>query len=471
MALSVDLPTKIKNMPTLAIELSQLPIVLETARLKAEVDALRPLSPELEGRIMQKFRLEWNYHSNSIEGNSLNYGETVAFLMHGLTAKGKPFKDHLDIRGHNEAILFLTSIVKETRGFTESDIRALHKMILVEPYLSNAITPDGQPTQRLIKLGEYKTTPNSVKTKTGEMHYYTSPEDVPIKMSELMTWYNSLKINDLVDPSVIAAIFHYRFVAIHPFDDGNGRTARILMNLILMQAGYPPIIIPTENRLAYYGVLAQADAGDYVPLVEYLSELLQKSLNVYIKASRGESIEDLSDVDKKIELFVKGFEDKSDMKTKNNDDIEVLINQSFIPLFKLLDSKMDNFSALFFDIKKEITREYEVGNDLSEIYDFTIINSNDLTINSLKGEVYSQALDFEYCYSLKGFKNKEDNFNIDAFIYVKFKPYKYQIIDDSRKKSITKYYNEQLTESEMVELVKSCVDNVMNEIKEKTQKG
>ena len=459
-------------MSEIAIELSQLSVVVETTLLKARVDALRPLSPELEGRILQKFRLEWNYHSNSIEGNSLNYGETVAFLMHGLTAKGKPFKDHLDIRGHNEAILFLTSIVKDARGFTETDIRALHKMILVEPYFSDAITPDGQPTQRLIKLGEYKTTPNSVKTKTGEMHYYTSPEDVPIRMSELMTWFNALKNNDLADPSVIAAIFHYRFVAIHPFDDGNGRTARILMNLILMQAGYPPIIIPTENRLEYYGVLAQADAGDYVPLVEYLSELLQKSLNVYMKASRGENIEDLSDVDKKIALFVKGFEDKSTTKTKNKEDIEVLINESFMPFFKLLDSKMKTFNSLFFRHDERILfqkTEYNDFDGLRKETDFYVLQLSNLSSISLYDELSNEVADFDYVYEFAGFKNSKNNFDIDFYVKVKFTSYKYTVTDGNNKTLITKYYNEQLTEPEMVELVKICVDNVMNEIKEKVQ--
>lgn len=102
------------------VKLSQLDIIESVNVLKVEVDALRPLPTETEQRIMQKLRLDWNYHSNSIEGNQLNYGETVAFLMHGLTAKGKPLKDHLDIRGHDKAIKFLTSLVKDGRGINSS---------------------------------------------------------------------------------------------------------------------------------------------------------------------------------------------------------------------------------------------------------------------------------------------------------------------------------------------------------------
>ena len=151
---------------------------------------------------MQKLRLEWNYHSNAIEGNRLNYGETVAFLMTGITAKGKSLKDHLNIRGHNEAILFLLSIVKDERNFTESDIRALHEMILVEPYDSPAKTADGTPTKKRITLGEYKTSANHVKTITGEIHYYASPEETPAKMQELMDWYKEASQHKEIHPFI-----------------------------------------------------------------------------------------------------------------------------------------------------------------------------------------------------------------------------------------------------------------------------
>src|ERR1700744_3591219 len=130
----------------LETEFSKTDIINEVDALKKKVDALRPLPPDVEGKVFQKLRLDWNYNSNAIEGNKLNYGETVAFLMEGITAKGKPLKDHLEIRGHNEAINFLLSIVKDTRPLSEADIRRLHKMILVEPYDVKAQTADGLPT-------------------------------------------------------------------------------------------------------------------------------------------------------------------------------------------------------------------------------------------------------------------------------------------------------------------------------------
>jgi Fic family protein len=270
-----------KKWNLLAAKLSELPIVQELTQKQQEVAALRPFSADLEGRIMQKLRLDWNFHSNAIEGNPMSYGETITYLMYGLTAKGKTLKDHLDIRGHNEAIYLMASIVKEERGFSEADIRELHRIILVEPYHSKAITPDGNPTQKLIKLGQYKTQPNHVKTPTGELHRYAEPEDVPIMMGELMEWYRSTQGQSQLHPAVIAALFHHRFVNIHPFDDGNGRLGRILMNLILMQHGYPPAIIKLEDKKDYFTGLKNADKGNYELIISQICKALNNSLYLY----------------------------------------------------------------------------------------------------------------------------------------------------------------------------------------------
>src|SRR5215216_787601 len=113
---------------------------------KAHLDSLRPLNREQEDRAMQKFRLWWTYHSNAIEGNSLTQGETEMFLMEGLTAKGKPLKDHLDLRGHSNAINYLLGFIRDKEVLTEAAIRELHTILLVEPYQVQAITPDGLPT-------------------------------------------------------------------------------------------------------------------------------------------------------------------------------------------------------------------------------------------------------------------------------------------------------------------------------------
>jgi len=262
-------------------------ILEKVEELKAELDGLRPLDAEAEARIMQKFRLDWNYHSNNLEGNSLTYGETKALILFGITAQGKPLKDHFEITGHNEAINWVLDLVKDESDLTEVFIRELHTLVLKEPYFIDAVTSDGQPTRRKIEVGEYKTQPNHVVTSTGETFYFAAPQETPAKMQELVEWFRAERQKPDVDPIVLSALFHYRFIRIHPFDDGNGRVARILMNFILMQFGYPPVIIKTEDKENYYRVLTLADADQLEPFVEYIAANLCGSLEEMIAAARG----------------------------------------------------------------------------------------------------------------------------------------------------------------------------------------
>ena len=136
-------------------------------RLKRELDSLRPLPPEAVARVGQKLRIESNYHSNAVEGNSLTLGETRSLLLHGLTAHGKPIRDHLDIKGHDEAVKAVEEAVVGEHGLTEVFIRGLHAILLKEPYEVDAETPEGRPARRQIEIGAYKSAPNNVRTSDG----------------------------------------------------------------------------------------------------------------------------------------------------------------------------------------------------------------------------------------------------------------------------------------------------------------
>ncbi|MGH9949866.1 MAG: Fic family protein [Pyrinomonadaceae bacterium] len=186
--------------------------------LKAELDSHRPLDAEAEARIMQKFRLDWNYHSNNLEGNSLTYDETKALILFGITAQGKPLKDHFEITGHNEAINWVLDLVKGETELTEVFIRELHTLLLKETSYKDAVTPEGKPTRRKIEVGKYKTQPNHVITVTGETFYFSTPEETPAKMQELIEWFRVEKAKPDVNPIILSALFHYRFILIHPFD-------------------------------------------------------------------------------------------------------------------------------------------------------------------------------------------------------------------------------------------------------------
>ena len=335
--------------------------ILQSLALKQQLDALRPIQKEQEARIMQKFRLDWNYHSNNLEGNSLTYGETKALLFFNITAQGKPLKDHLEVTGHNEAIDWVIEVVKGDYPLTQNFIRQLHTLLLKEPYQVDAQTPDGQPTKKWVQVGSYKTSPNHVQTKTGEMFYFATPEETPAKMSDLMNWYNDKIEDENLNPILLAAEFHYKFITIHPFDDGNGRTARILMNFILMKYGYPPVIIKTEDKANYFAALQLADTGNIEAFVDYIAKNLVRSLEIMIAGANGESIEEPDDIDKEIALLEKrlaGLGEKSNVprtKASLNDLIDNVVLNIYDSII-LKSGKLNNFylnTHLLFQIENE----------------------------------------------------------------------------------------------------------------------
>lgn len=269
--------------------------------LKAQLDALRPLLPEQEQRLWQKLRLEWNYNSNHIEGNTLTYGETFLLLVHNKTNGGHDMWEFEEMKAHDLAV----SLVKEAatdaeRPFVEADIRALNRLLLKEPFWKEAITPAGQPTRVEIVPGEYKRQPNNVRLPNGEIFHFASVEETPVKMRELMEWLAS---SEELHPILKAAEFHHRFVLIHPFGDGNGRTARLVVNYILMRAGYMPVVIKSADKANYLRVLQLADAGDLMPLTEYMVQQEQWALELGLKAARGESLEEPSDWEKRAQVL------------------------------------------------------------------------------------------------------------------------------------------------------------------------
>ena len=318
--------------------------VLETiTKLKKELDGLRPLPQTVLAQVEQKLRLEANYNSNAIEGNTLTLGETRSLILHGLTAHGKPIRDHLDIEGHDSALQAIEAAVKDNQELNEVFIRNLHRMLLKDPYETEAKTPDGQLVRRTISIGDYKTKPNNVETSTGEMYYFTPPEQVKQAMSDLIDWYRTRE-REGEHPIIIAATFHYRFVRIHPFDDGNGRMARLLMNMILIKHGYTVAMIRQDNRVEYLDRLEQADkTEDLTSFINYIAQCCEYALSLHLKAARGEDIDDIDDIDKEIALFKQSLRSATDQAFSAREHIETIL----YPFFKYCLEKIRLFSDEF----------------------------------------------------------------------------------------------------------------------------
>lgn len=299
-------------------------------------------------RLWRKLRLEWNYNSNHIEGNTLTYHETELLLIHGRTAGGHPMRDYEEMKAHDVAIDYTRSLAGEERIVGESDIRQLNQILLKEPFWSYAETPDGQPTQKRIIPGQYKTQPNHVRTATGDLHRYAEPEETPQLMEEwTRDFRRDLERNAYPLPLFLAES-HWRFLCIHPFDDGNGRTARLLANYALLRNNLPSIVIKSEDRDRYIGGLQNADVGRMLPLAEFMLENVLWSLGLGIRAAKGESVREPDDMDKEMDIFIQ----KRRGPAPNSSEVEVLdlvFLQYVKPVLEKLDRLCERQGSELFD--------------------------------------------------------------------------------------------------------------------------
>jgi len=319
-----------------------------TEELEAELDALQPIAPENEQRLWQKLRLEWNYHSNHIEGNTLTYGETELLLLHDQTHGNHTLREFLEMKAHDVGIVFLQKLAADVdRIISPADVRDLNGIILKEPFWKPTRTLNGQPTRSQVIPGEYKTLPNSVITATGEIFEYASPVEVPARMQALMDWLAdalSQKSGHIVS---IAARLHHDFVLIHPFDDGNGRVARMLVNYLFLREGFPPIIVPTEQKAAYLASLRLADAGEIGELEKFFATQLENSLALAIRAGKGESINEPSDAEKRVAIFIREQKAKTASDEPTDDLLAQFAVDSLNPLLRELRRKIETLSPLF----------------------------------------------------------------------------------------------------------------------------
>ena len=250
-----------------------MPSLLDARILKRLSDSLvelnrhRPLKPSLLEKLREQFTVEMTYHSNAIEGNRLTLKETLLVLREGVTIKGKNLQEHLEAKNHEEAMNFLFEVVGSKKRLTLSHhlIRQLHQLVVKDTEAKMA--------------GIYRTTDVQI---LGSQHRPPPGYQVQEKMAEFLEWLTSMKSK--CNPVEYAALAHHRFVAIHPFEDGNGRTGRLLMNLLLMRKGYPIAIIQKNDRAKYYKALDDADNEDLHSIVRIVAQAVERTLSIYLKA-------------------------------------------------------------------------------------------------------------------------------------------------------------------------------------------
>lgn len=241
-----------------------LPLFSRIDRLKEQLDQRRPLTSGELQRMQEEFLVEYTYNSNAIEGNTLTLQET-ALVLEGVTIDRKPLKDHLEAVGHKDAFLYVQELVKDRVPFSENIIKRIHTLVLMD-------RPDDRGIYRRIPvriMGAYHTPPE--------------PMLVPEQMEKLIAEFSKKKLH----PIESAALFHLKFEGIHPFIDGNGRTGRLIMNLFLMQNGYPPINVKFADRKRYYEAFdSYYRDNDDSAMVKMVAEYVEERLSKYVNSTK-----------------------------------------------------------------------------------------------------------------------------------------------------------------------------------------
>lgn len=330
-----------------------------------EWQSLQPVKESDQRRLDQKFMLEFNYNSNHIEGNTLTYGQTEMLLMFGKVVDSANMKDLEEMKASNVGLKMVKeAALDKEQPLTEYFIRTLHQTLLREDYTVYRQLPDGTNTSYVVHAGQYKTRPNSVITPTGERFEYASPEETPALMTDLLQWYNQTEAEGTMTPIELASLFHYRYIRIHPFEDGNGRISRLIVNYILYRHGYPMIVVKSADKNNYLTALnrcdvaigsipsdgAHAELSQITPFVEYMSNCLERALTISIKAAKGESIEDADDWRKNLKLKYRDQINKPEVTEEVANKIRDI---DFKSLLQQIDNELSEFYSIFTSVQWE----------------------------------------------------------------------------------------------------------------------
>jgi Fic family protein len=231
------------------------------ATKKERLDQLRPLSRQALLALQKSYDVELTYTSNAIEGNTLTLRETAELIEHGITVGGKSLRDHLEAVDHYDAVLFVRELASSATSIGEATIRELHRRIVFR----------SQPEI----AGIYSTLPRRI---AGSAVVFPNPVKIPQLMAEFGAWLGR------AEPAPATSFdAHFRLSAIHPFSDGNGRTSRLLMNLLLLRGGYPPVVVRPEDRKTYLDTLEHASLRDDLrPFQTFMLERLDVTLEDYL---------------------------------------------------------------------------------------------------------------------------------------------------------------------------------------------
>lgn len=322
-------------------------IKLKIDSLREKVAAYGKLTTEQLKKINYKFRLEWNYTSNSMEGNTLTIDETRSVMVGNIDVHQKPYKHVAEMKGHDEVISEILRVGKGEIRLSESRIKQIHTSIMYE-----------ESDEMKERVGDWKKQNNHIINRKGEKFDFADWETIPDKIHDLLNRTNAAidalyqgKKKNIKHPVDIALDFHLEYLTIHPFYDGNGRTARILTNLILISFGYPPFWITEKEKDVYYAYLTdiQGYGGDRKLLDAFMAGLILRSEQLVVNVIEGVDIEEEDDLDKEIALLKVRFDTLPSLKSV--DLIKFTYNKIKQDILRELLKTLDKFRDFFEHVK------------------------------------------------------------------------------------------------------------------------
>lgn len=416
--------------------------------LRDSIESKGKLPDDVLRKIEYKFRLECNYNSNKIEGGTLTKPETRSVMIGNITVEGKPLKDIREMKGHDVVMQDILHIGHGEKRISEKRIKDIHRQIIVPE------TPEEEK-----EIGVWKQNGNHIFNYREEKFQFTPPNEVPEAVHDLLNWLNTgldkiqSKQKDAPHPLLLAFEFHTKYLTIHPFTDGNGRTARILTNLILVSLGYPPFWV-TEGgeKDAYNRYLAdvQAYGGSPDLLYEFLAGLVERSLQLTLDAVEGREIEDVDDWAKKLHLLKTSLPSEDSLKeSRTRASTDAVFQQSIKATVRTLIEKLQAYDVLF--VTKKMW--FSIGSSGTSV---EAVDQLDSIMPNYNYQAYEKLA---FSYSLEGYKKDSSNpFSLRCKVIWTLKEYEYSCYVEGGNKGdqYQKQYDKFYSPDEIGDIVSQC---------------
>ncbi|UJH90562.1 Fic family protein [Antarcticibacterium sp. 1MA-6-2] len=432
--------------------------------LKQQIDVHGKLPEEVLKKVNYKFRLDWNYYSNRMEGGTLTRDETRSVMIGNVSVEGKPLKDVLEMNGHDEVVREILNIGSGKSRLSEKRIIEVHKAIIKE---------DNDPDKKR-QIGNWKEQPNEIINYKGEKINFTSPEEVQEEMHRLLNRTNAdldaffNKKKDAKHPLFIASDFHVDYVSIHPFFDGNGRTARIFTNLILISCGYPPVVIKDEEKEGYYKTLAdiQAYGGDREFFYDLMGKVLLRSTRLVLDAIEGKDLEEPGDLEKRLQLLkqLAEAEDEETIKLTNRQiKSKEVLYEIIAPVSKSLLKPFRKVAPLFSEnyFKISINSKGGMLQPQEDLEDFLISHFSSQSIFD-GSDLNEYKLELGHQYFKKGGVNA---FHVWWEAIIRFESTRFEVyINRSNQPAYKKLYHQIVSTEEVNSIAEGYLKYILDEI-------